>query len=90
MLLWLGLVLLFASAVFGVALLRLGWPFELFASLLPQIGALALLYALPTLVLGRPGIALCSLATGLLCAYGARELFAPADAPIPERQLRIV
>lgn len=73
-----------------MALGRFGWPFELFASLLPQIGAVCLLFAASTFYLGRPAVAVSALLLSALCAYGARESFAPADAPLPQRHVRIL
>lgn len=90
MIIWALLAVLAASAVAGVVLARFGWPFELAASLLPQIGAVALLLTLSLFLLGRPGSALIALGVGALCAYGARDLFAPATPPLPERDVRIV
>jgi endonuclease/exonuclease/phosphatase (EEP) superfamily protein YafD len=90
MMIWSALALLFACAISGTLLARLGWPFELFASLLPQIGAAILLFALAMVTLGRPGVALLALAAVALCVWGARELFTPADRPLQHRDVRIL
>lgn len=90
MMLWAGLGLLFAAAVCGALFARVGWPFELFMSLLPQIGAVSLLFALCMVLLGRPGTAVLALCIVGLCCWGARDMFAPRDQPVARRDLRVV
>lgn len=90
MIIWALLAVLAVSAAAGVFLARFGWPYEIAASLLPQIGAVALLLTLSLFLLGRPGSALITAAIAALCAYGARELFAPPTPPLAERDVRIV
>jgi endonuclease/exonuclease/phosphatase (EEP) superfamily protein YafD len=90
MIIWAALLALAASALGGVFLARFGWPFELAASLLPQLGAVALLLTLSLFLLGRPGSAVGAAAIAALCAYGARDLLAPASPPLEQRDVRIV
>src|SRR5262245_21747420 len=90
MIFWTGLGVLFACALGGALLARVGWPFELMTSLLPQIGAAALLFALSLLMLGRPGMAALAVCAAAVCGWGARELFAPRDAALPTRDVRVV
>jgi endonuclease/exonuclease/phosphatase (EEP) superfamily protein YafD len=82
-----GLVALGVSFAF---LGRLGWPFEIAASLAPQIGAAALLFAVGSLALGQPAAGLIDLIGAGLCCYAAREQFAPADPPIASPHVRLV
>ncbi|MEZ5995228.1 MAG: endonuclease/exonuclease/phosphatase family protein [Hyphomonadaceae bacterium] len=90
MMLWFWLGLIAASALMGIVLSRFGWPFELAASLLPQIGFVALLFSGCAFMLGRADVGLCALAAVALCGYGARELFEPPAPPIERRDVRVV
>ncbi len=90
MMLWAGLGVLFVSAMCGTLFARVGWPFELFMSLLPQIGAVSLLFALCMVLLGRPGTAVLALCAVAICCWGARDMFAPRDQPVARRDLRVV
>jgi len=90
MIIWVVLTVLFVAATSGAFLARLGWPFEVFVSLLPQMGVVALLLGGSFVMLGRPLSAALALSIGLLCAYGARELFAPPTPALAERDARVV
>lgn len=90
MMLWAGLGVLFAAAIGGALFARVGWPFELFMSLLPQLGAVSMLFALCMVLLGRPGTAVLALCAVALCCWGARDLVASRDQPVARRDLRVV
>ena len=83
-------VALAASIVAGT-MGGLGWPFELFASLLPQFLLAALLLGGAGLLLRRQGRqALLLWAAALLALFGAREQFFPAGPPVADPGLRLV
>jgi endonuclease/exonuclease/phosphatase (EEP) superfamily protein YafD len=90
MIVWAALIVLALSAVTGAFLARLGWPIELAASLLPQIATVFFLLGLSLFMLGRPASGACALAAVAICAFGARELFAPPTPPLATRDVRIV
>ena len=83
---------LFAIACVGAGMSgALGWPFELFASLLTQFATASLILAgLGRFFYKQSKMPLLLLAAGMVALVGAREQFFFADAPVKSRDLRIV
>ena len=80
-----------AACVAAGMLSGLGWPFELFASLLPQFAFLALLLAGAGWFLHqRREMLLLLPAVAFLAVWGAREQFLPAGAQVRNPDLRII